>query len=55
MKLNKNFNLENAIREVLAEKCRARCLDDKEDFGAVMEAISNVIERWIDNRCPGCR
>jgi len=42
------------IEHMLAQKCDARSLDDKEDFEAVMEVIGNTIERWIDNRC-GCR
>ena len=47
-------DLIDAIRTELTEKCRARALDDEEDFKVVMEVIGNTIERWIDNRC-GCR
>ena len=47
--------LTQEIRHMLAQQYDARCLDDEEDFKVVMEAIEGVIERWVDNRCPGCR
>ena len=47
--------LTKEIKHMLEQKCESRSLDDKEDFDAVMEVIDEVIERWIDNRCPGCR
>ena len=47
--------LVDEIEHVLKEQCDARCLDDEEDFEIVMEVIEGVINRWIDDRCPGCR
>ena len=47
--------LTKEIKHMLAQQCDARCLDDEEDFKVVMEVIESTIERWIDNRCPGCR
>lgn len=43
------------IEKALAEKCRARSLDDDNDFFAVLEEIDDVVEKWISERCPGCR
>lgn len=51
---HKNTLLEE-IRNMLAQQCTARSLDDKEDFEAVMQAIEDVIREWINSRCPGCR
>lgn len=48
-------NLEDSIREAMAEKCAARCLDDKGDFEAVMDVIGDIIEEWLQKRCEGCR
>ena len=47
--------LTEEIENILIEQCKARCLDDAEDFAAVMEVIGGAIEEWVDNRCPGCR
>lgn len=47
--------LTEEIENILIEQCKARCLDDAEDFAAVMEVIEGTIQEWIDNRCPGCR
>ena len=47
--------LTKEIEHMLAQQCDARCLDDEEDFKAVMEVIEGAIEEWVDSRCPGCR
>ena len=47
--------LTEEIESILVEQCASRCLDDAEDFAAVIEVIEGAIEEWIDNRCPGCR
>ena len=47
--------LAEEIENILVEQCAARCLDDEEDFAAVMEVIEGAIEEWLDSRCPGCR
>ncbi len=47
--------LAEEIESILVEQCAARCLDDEEDFAAVMEVIEGAIEEWLDSRCPGCR
>ena len=47
--------LTEEIESILVEQCSARCLDDEEDFAAVMEVIEGTIEEWLDNRCPGCK
>ncbi len=43
------------IKHMLEQQCDARCLDDEEDFKVVMEVIAGVVDRWIDDRCPGCK
>ena len=50
-----NHELTEEIESILAEQCTSRCLDDEEDFTAVMEVIEGVIEEWLDSRCPGCK
>jgi len=50
-----NYNLENSIREALAKDCPARCLDDRDDFEAVMTTIERTITAWMKNRCEGCK
>ena len=50
-----NHELTEEIESILAEQCNARCLDDEEDFKAVIEVIEGTIEEWLDNRCPGCK
>ena len=47
--------LTKEIESILAEQCKARCLDNEEDFKVVIEVIEGAIEEWVDNRCPGCR
>ena len=47
--------LTEEIENILVEQCKARCLDDEEDFKAVIEVIEGAIDEWVDNRCPGCR
>ena len=55
MKLNNLIDLGHAIRSALSEKCAARCLDDEDDFEAVMQVIGGAIEEWFDGRCEGCK
>ena len=55
MKLNNLIDLEGAIRNALSEKCAARCLDDEDDFEAVMQVIGDTTEEWFDGRCEGCK
>ena len=50
-----SVELTQEIKELLQEQCSSRCLNDEEDFKVVMEVIAGAVERWIDNRCPGCR
>ncbi len=47
--------LTEEIRNMLEQQHAARCLDDEEDFTAVLESINNTIEKWMSFRCPGCR
>jgi hypothetical protein len=47
--------LTEEIKHMLEQKCASRSLDDAADLEAVLKVINSVIERWIDNRCPGCR
>ena len=47
--------LTKEIENILIEQYTSRCLDEEEDFKAVIEAIEGAIQEWIDNRCPGCR
>jgi len=55
MKLNKNFNLEDALRDALYKECDGRALDNEDDFEATMEVISRVVKAWLVNRCEGCK
>jgi lauroyl/myristoyl acyltransferase len=50
-----SHELTKEIEHVLQLQHSARCLDDKEDFEAIMLTITAVIEEWISERCPGCR
>jgi len=50
-----NHELAKEIKHMLEQQCLARCLDDEEDFKAVMEVIDAAIKRWTDSRCDGCR
>jgi hypothetical protein len=50
-----NHELTEEIKHMLEQQCLSRCLDDEEDFEIVVEVIAGVIDRWIDDRCPGCR
>ena len=52
--MNQN-DLIGAIRTELTEKCRARALDDKNDFEAVMEVIGSAVEGYLKDRCEGCK
>ena len=54
MKVISSNNLENSIREALSGQ-RGRCLDDREDFDAVMAALKIVVDEWMKNRCAGCK
>lgn len=47
--------LTKEIEHVLQLQHSARCLDDKEDFEAIMQTIAVVIEEWTSRRCAGCR
>lgn len=47
--------LTEQIQALLEEQCGARRMDDKDDFEAIMQVIDIAVEKWINNRCPGCR
>lgn len=47
--------LVDKIEQALEKQCKNRCLDDDDDFRAVVKTIELAIENWLDNRCPGCR
>ena len=49
------FNLIDGIRDALTAECTGRCLDDAQDFEAVVETIESVVEEWLEPRCEGCR
>ena len=48
-------DLESKIRSALSKKCKDRRLDNEEDFIAVMSVIKTVVDKWMKNRCAGCR
>ena len=50
-----NHELTEQIKVLLKERCESRCMDDKDDFEAIIQVIDMAVEKWIDNRCPGCR
>tara|TARA_R110000796_G_scaffold198274_1_gene314554 strand:- start:112 stop:276 length:165 start_codon:yes stop_codon:yes gene_type:complete len=54
VKIVNSNNLENSIRDALNSQ-RGRCLDDREDFDAVMTALKTVVDKWMKNRCAGCK
>ncbi len=55
MKIINSNNIIDSIRTALAKDCNSRCLNDSEDFEAVIEAIQTTIDAWMKNRCEGCR
>lgn len=55
MKVINQNNLKNEIRNALLNKCSARSLDDEQDFEAVMQVIEGIVNKWLKNRCEGCR
>ncbi len=55
MKVINSNNIKGEIRDALVEKCSARSLDDKQDFEAVMQVIETIVDKWLENRCAGCR
>ena len=55
MKLYKSRQLKNIIRDDLTKNCAGRCLDDEDDFEAVMEIIGDAVDEWLDGRCEGCK
>jgi hypothetical protein len=50
-----NHELTEQIKVLLEDRCKTRRMDDKDDFEAVMQVIDIAVEKWINNRCPGCR
>ena len=55
MKVINSNSLKDEIRLALVEKCNARSLDDEQDFEAVMHVIEGIVNKWLDNRCAGCK
>lgn len=55
MKIINSNNIIDSIRNALIKDCNSRCLDDNEDFEAVMNTIASILDEWMANRCPGCR
>lgn len=47
--------LTEKIEQLLREQCSTRCLDEEADIKAVIETINTAVEKWISDRCPGCR
>lgn len=55
MKIINSPDLEDKIRVALTSNCSARCLDNEDDFEAVMSTIKSTINGWLENRCAGCK
>ena len=55
MKTINSNDLKSKIRKALVDGCSARALDNEEDFEAVMETIELVVDKWLTNRCEGCK
>lgn len=55
MKVINSNNVIDNIRDALLKDCENCSLDDDKDFETVMYTIADVIDKWMVNRCEGCR